>query len=509
MNNVVKPFYRAIFFIFFAIFIIAFGCEPGIRVKNFFAANDSLNVIKRQYEPIEVIIPTYLGNWQRNYYGDSLPDNLEVIWTCKLGTGKTRVGSEIRTWSGAGWTGQPLLIRQEKELFLIQGAYDYNLRKINAETGEIVWEYKYDDVIKGTATIWYNKKETDPENQLVILQGSRMGFNNSLATKIIDSYRAVSYMTGKPLWFYNSERTDSYSRDVDGSAIVLNDTAYLGLETGMFITFNPDYRDATTKDGLLQPQIYSKDSLYTKKDKNLHGGNLVTESSASLLNNKIYIASGSGHIYGYNLKHKKIDWDFFIGSDIDGSPIVTSDECIIVSIEKQYIAGKGGILKLNPAKDPKDAVVWFFPTENKEFTSWHGGVIGSAGINDYYIENKTDICIAAFVGIDEYFYIVNHKEIDSTQKVLGFDNKTKYYMPKLLYKENNGPSISTPIIVKNRILCPTYNGLYLYEFDKDMNFKKIATKPCGSIEATPITHKGQIYVAARDGLLYCLGKKNN
>ena len=60
--------------------------------------------------------------------------------------------------SGAGWTGQPLLYKEDDSLYLIQGAYDHHLKKINARNGELIWQYKFDDVVKGTGTIWHNKK---------------------------------------------------------------------------------------------------------------------------------------------------------------------------------------------------------------------------------------------------------------------------------------------------------------------------------------------------------------
>lgn len=507
MNKKYKPFFIRAFLVLFSITIVFSSCYENENAQNkIFTSIDSSLVSKRKYEKIKVVIGTFLGNFERNYYGDSLPDNLEIIWNYDLGTGKTRVGSIIKTWSGAGWTGQPLLVREDSLYFLIQNSYDYHLKKINAQTGKLVWQYKYDDVLKGTGTIWKSPNENDGINQFVVIQGSRQGFNNSLASDIIPSLRAISYITGEELWRYNSERTDSYSRDVDGSTLILNDTAYLGLETGIFIGFDPDHKKADLKDSILQPKVYFTDSLYTKTDKNRHGGNLITESSPSILGNRIYLASGSGHVYGFNLEKKKIDWDFFIGSDIDGSAVVTSDSCLLISIEKQYIAGRGGILKLNPSKEPKDAVVWFFPTENKDFVTWQGGVIGSCGINDSYIKNENDTCIAAFMGIDSYLYIVNHKEIDSTKTVLGFDNVTKYPTPKLIYKEKIGSSISTPIIVDNRLLAATYEAIYLYEFDKDFNFKLLDSKAYGSFEATPIAHKGKIFIACRNGNLYCLGK---
>ena len=87
--------------------------------------------------PVRVEIGTYLGSPQRNYYGDSSPSKLEILWKTKLGSGSTVISKKEgkRIWSGCGWTGQPLVVREGRELFLLQGAFDHHLKKINAETG--------------------------------------------------------------------------------------------------------------------------------------------------------------------------------------------------------------------------------------------------------------------------------------------------------------------------------------------------------------------------------------
>ncbi|HSH50278.1 MAG TPA: PQQ-binding-like beta-propeller repeat protein, partial [Bacteroidales bacterium] len=397
--------------------------------------NDSLNVKIHGDSSVYPIIKTFLGNWQRNYYGENPPNKLDLVWKHYLGKGETVISRKIGTkeWAGAGWTGQPLLVREKNNLFIIQGAYDHHLKKIDAETGELIWQYKFDDVVKGTGTIWVNNTVNNSENELIILQGSRLGTGHYLDAKYIPSYRAISYHSGKELWRMDQKWTHSYSRDVDGSALILNDTAYIGLENSLFTVFSPDYRNATMKDGMLQPEIYQEIKLYTMDDVYRHKHNVVTESSPALLKNRIYVASGSGHVFGYNLKSRKIDWDFYIGSDMDGSTVVTSDCCILVSVEKQYIKGQGGIFKLNPEENPQNAVVWYFPTQNNDFAGWEGGVIGSAGINDHYVR-KNNSHLAAFVGIDEYLYVVNHQQIDSSIKVLGPDSLTIYNTPKLIFK---------------------------------------------------------------------------
>jgi len=454
------------------------------------------------------IIETFLGNSQRNYYGKNAPDTLGIIWKHYLGKGETVISRKAgsRIWAGAGWTGQPLLVKEKGKLYLIQGAYDHHLKKINAETGKLVWQYEFDDVVKGTGTLWMNNNSETQENSIVILQGSRLGVGNYLDTKHIPSYRAISYFTGKELWRMDQKWTHSYSRDVDGSALILNDTAYLGLENSYFTVFDPNFKNGKMINGMFQPDIIQERKLYTLDDVRNHRNNVVTESSPSLLNNRIYIASGSGHIWGYNLETRELDWDFYIGSDIDGSAIVSSDSNLLVSVEKQYINGKGGIFKLNPAKKPKNAAVWYFPVEDKDFAGWEGGVIGSVGINDNYI-NSDQTHLAAFVGIDNYLYIVDHKSIDSTQTVLGPDSITVYNTPKLVYRKKIGPSISTPIFVDDKLIVAGYWGIHLFKYDENNTFELIEKRK-GSFESTPIVWDNKIYIASRDGYLYCLGLKN-
>ena len=158
----------------FLLYIISFININIPAQQNSYTFNDSID--------FELIIPTFLGNYQRNFYGDSAPEKLNIHWKLNLGQGRTIISRKAgeKVWAGAGWTGQPLLVREGDSLYLVQGAYDHNLKKINANSGQIVWQYKYDDVIKGTGTIWYNKSAELPENSLVILQGSRLGIGNYL-----------------------------------------------------------------------------------------------------------------------------------------------------------------------------------------------------------------------------------------------------------------------------------------------------------------------------------------
>ena len=250
---------------FIQVFLLIIFSTPLISIKG----NDSISVINS----------TFLGSPERNYYGDEAPSKLNVIWKHILGTRITNISKRLgdAKWSGAGWTGQPLIFKQKDSLFLIQGAYDHNLKKINAENGELIWQYAFDDVIKGTGSLWYNETSNIISHKLIVLQGARRGYGNYTDTPIIPSYRAISAITGEELWRLNVKWTDSYSRDVDGSALILNNLAYIGLENSIFTILNPDPLMAKMSQGILQPEIIFEKRLYHYSDVIKHKNNVVTE----------------------------------------------------------------------------------------------------------------------------------------------------------------------------------------------------------------------------------------
>ncbi|OJJ16653.1 hypothetical protein BKI52_32610 [marine bacterium AO1-C] len=396
-----------------------------------------------------------------------------------------------------------MLVQEGDKKYLIHGAFDHHLRKINAQTGEVIWKYKFDDVIKGTGCLWPYSDPKTGQQKILILQGSRRGA--SFKAKVVPSYRAIEYQTGKEIWRLNSEATASYSRDVDGTALIVNKEAYLGLENGFFIHFDPHPQRIKLKQGMKQPTILHQTVLYTPKDIGLRRGDLVTESSPAFLNNNIYISAGSGQVYRYSIAKHRLNWDFYIGADVDGSPVVTNDQRIIVSFEKQYIPGKGGVMKLNPNHYGQKAVEWFFPVQDANFAEWKGGIVGSVAINDAYHKGKEVPKLAAFMAIDGYLYVINHQKIIQ-QKVKSPDTLHQYHKPKLVFKQKIGASISTPIIVGNKLIAANYYGIYLFEFDDQLRFKLISQRE-GKFESTPIVDDRKIFIASRDGYFYCFGEK--
>jgi len=450
-----------------------------------------------------ILVPTFLGNEKRKYYGSGpVPENLSILWKLKIGGDSTLIGKKPKKWYGTGWTGQPVLASENNKEYLIIGALDHKLRKIDAETGSVVWEYQFDDAIKGTPTL------IETSDDILILQGSRMGFRKKLTDSIIPSFRAISFATGKEIWRLNITKTRSYSRDVDGSAIIWKDKAIFGVENGLLYIIDP----FTTKleKGIIQPYIISTHSLFNKDDINKHGGNLVIESSPAILRDSLlFISAGSGHIYGIDLIKDSVVWDFYVGSDLNGTITITKDDKLLCSLEKQYIKGKGGILKIDPFKPTSKCVEWFFPTEDisekDTLIEWKGGVIGSQAVNDYLSDSTKHL--VAFNGIDGYLYVVSLNDTYGTCK--DWNEKTVYPKPRLVFKKKIGPSISTPIFVDNYLITQGYNGkLYVFSVDYEtFTFKLLSSIYLGCIESTPIVWKKKIFIGSRNGYLYCLGEK--
>ena len=102
-----------------------------------------------------------------------------------------------------------------------------------------------------------------------------MDHGNYLDSIPVESFKAINYDSGITLWTHNSKMTHNYSRDVDGSCLVIDDTLYIGLENGLFTKMSPT--ETYLKDSIARPIIFDQDTCYFKSDIKKHRGNLVTE----------------------------------------------------------------------------------------------------------------------------------------------------------------------------------------------------------------------------------------
>jgi outer membrane protein assembly factor BamB len=470
-------------------------------------------------------VGTYLGTEARRFYGiGPVPETLRVIWKCRIGSGKTAGTATVKgatTWSGTGWTGQCTIIRDGGRLYLVSGGFDHGLRKIDAETGDVVWRYEFPDVIKGTNTIWIDPKATSEKNRIVVIAGSRRGFGLSMSSPAIAPVRAVSFATGKELWRVPVAHTLSYSRDADASAIVRNGIVYQGLESAQFLKLDPSSLHAWNS--WKTPKVLASTILYETGDPAAHRGNVVFEASPAAIGDVIYAAAGSGRVYGLRTSDLKKVWQYRTRSDLDGSVCTTKDGYLLVTLDQEFLKGRGGVIKLDPRKPAAQAAVWYLPTENRHFVTWTGGIIGSVSVNDEYDPDNSRPPLAAATAIDGNLYVFSQTETKGT--AVAFDGKTRMPTPIVVAKRYVGGAISTPIIVDDHVIACGYDAkVHVYRIVYDspdgkgvplkardghtvrVSLKETDTFGAGSFESTPVVWNGRIYIGSRDGYLYCLGE---
>jgi outer membrane protein assembly factor BamB len=477
---------------------------------------------------------TFLGDGRRRTYGEgAAPRTLRLIWKVKLGSGITqrKIDNKPVSWGGNGWTGQCTVVRDGDRDYLLVGAYDHNLHRIDAQSGKIIWESPWDDVIKGTNTVFVNPHPTGDEDRIIVVAGSRRGSKYAVGDPRIAPVKAVSFATGRELWRFPIPKTPQYSQDVDSSALLVGDTLYVPVEPGYVYGIDP----AKTKPWMqwVSPVVkYQSPPLWTDADVKAHpdigGANIAVEASIARIGDTLYQAAGSGRIYGLSLPDLKIVWTYTTGSDLDGTTVVTRDEKLLASVEKQYIAGRGGVVMVDPTKPQDQATIWFYPTADRGIAEWKGGVIGTAAINDETNKDGARPALAAFNSVDGNVYLVSQDTM-AANKVPLFDGKGAYPTPVLVFKSNIGASIGTPVLVGDTLIAAGYgNTVYMYRIAytpasqggpgvelpaRDGSRWKVAVKQVatykagGAFEATPLVWNGRVYIGSRDGYLYCLGDR--
>ncbi len=478
-----------------------------------------------------VKVGTFLGDYSRRFYGlGPAPRCLDVLWKVRLGEGWTsgkRTEDPPGKWAGSGWTGQPAVVVDGGRTWVIASGYDHRLRKIDADTGEVAWAYRFDDIIKSSPSVFQNPNPTGDDDRYVVCAGSRRGYPLAFDDPGVAPYRAIAFGSGKELWRLPVPETSCYSRDTDGSGFFLDGRQYIGVESGWMYALDPLRTEPWN--GRKKPVIAAERLLLGDERAASHEGNICLESSATALGERIYITSGAGHVYGLRRSDLAVQWDYYIGSDIDGTVVPSSCGKLLVAVEKQYIKGKGGVLCLDPSKPPAQAVVWYYPTGNRRLGEWLGGLIGSVAVNDGYNPGGKRPSLAAFNAIDGHLHVISQTELaDGT--VRGPNREPDLSTPLEVAKIWNGGAISTPLLVGDTIISAAYDqrvSLYRLTFKRaqagdpgalpsangdgkywTVSVRRTAQSPFfnGGLESTPVLWDGRVYVGCRDGWFYCLGE---
>lgn len=451
-------------------------------------------VFPKDYTNIEGVI-TFRGNNSRTApsYGISNIQNekLKKSWEFITSTS---------TWGGgAGWTGQPVIVRWSpetreimnikdefinKEGFteVIYGSLGGNIYFFDLETGKQSRNPIYiKNPIKGSISI-------DPREYPLLYVGD--GINESGKF----GYRIFSLIDGKELYFIKGQDAFAYRGwgAFDSSSIVNSntDTLIIGGENGLFynIKLNTNF-DKENKNITINPEIIK----YRYKIKgNQHQG---IENSVATYKNLAFFADNGGSIQSIDLTNMEPIWALEKSDDTDATITIEIEDEIPylytgTEVDKQGTKGNAIIRKINGLTGE---IIWL---KNYECLSILGERPTNGGTLATNVVGKNDLDNIVI------FTLARYKKINSGL-MIALDKKTgdeiwRWEMPHYAW--------SSPVDFYNSegkgyiIQCDSIGNMHLLEGTTGTILDKINLG--ANIESSPAIFEDFVVIASRGGKIF-------
>jgi outer membrane protein assembly factor BamB len=425
---------------------------------------------------------TFRGNPTRTYYGSGPAPRTrpEQLWRYPASGGlcsETRVGSEVSTWCGTGWTGQPSVFERDGRTWVVVGAYDAAMHFLDADTGEpILPKFQTGDLIKGSVTV-------DPDGFPLAYFGSRD-----------DYYRVVAFDRDRPvelwrLWAHDVSPT-MWDNDWDGAGLIIDDYLILGGENSVFhiVKLNRGY-DADGRVVVDPELVFHTPGWDDRVLRDFGSPQMAIESSVAVYRDTVYFANSGGLVQGWDISGFKDGRDpervfrFWAGDDIDATVVVDEAGMLYVGVEHERGNARsrevGQMLKLDPGR-PDDPLVWSVHDRDQRLPS---GIWGTPALHR-----------------DLVLFGTNGGE------VLGLDRDTGAQRWRL---QLGGPVWQSPVVIDDVLLigdcAGEMHGYDVADTRADPTHLWTFRVGGGCIESTPAVWRGVIYVGTRAGAIHALG----
>jgi outer membrane protein assembly factor BamB len=423
---------------------------------------------------------TFRGSPGRDYYGQGpVPEAPQVLWDYPGESGgmcaESTVGSEVRTWCGTGWTGQPSVFERDGRRWVVFGAYDRNVHFVDYDTGEdIIPPFPTGDIIKGSVSV-------DPDGFPLVYSGSR---DNSMHVISIAGPEPVE------LWSLSADAVSptKWNDDWDGSPLIMDDYMYVGGENSQFhvVKLNRSY----AADGSVQvaPELVFNTPGWDDELLAAIGDNEVSiENSVAHHEGVVYFANSGGLVQGWDVsgvaegRMPTRTFRFWTGDDTDASIVIDDEGFLYVASEYERGTDRsrevGQLMKLDP-RQPDNPLVW----KVDDNASLPAGIWATPAIHE-------DLVIAPTDG----------------GRVLGVDRASGAIRWEM---ELPPPTWQSPVVVDDTLIQGDCNGvLHAYDLsDTTVTPPELWTVELGGcIESTPAVWEGRIFVGTRGGRFFAVG----
>lgn len=465
---------------------------------------------------------TFRGNNWRNMSSTD-PVNLTEFKLTQVwdkGISSLTKGGGSGSWSGCGWTGQPLIVQWPAETRKIMNLHEWAKQKENlveviypTEDGNIYFldletgEETRDKIVmnvpfKGTGSI-------DPRGIPLLYCGSGDQYEN-------DSQKSrayiISLINGKVLYEFGKQGTDPFARRrwyaYDSAPLIdaKTDTLIYPGENGILYTmklntvFDPELGSVSVNPSDIVKFRYDCNNIYDEIDKAdaTHKWQGY-EGSAVAWNGFLYLSSNDGMFQCVDLNTMRVVWIANTEDDTNASPVLD-----VISDEEAYLY-VGTSLHFNKDKNNTGLAPFFridaMTGEVKKYaltvftvSGVSGGiqataVVGRAGSN---IENLVIVPFARYGTKDAGVLVALDKETMTIHDGIGWEFEMDAYAwssPVVIYDSEN----------RGYIIQADSKG-YLYLIDAATGQQRGALRPTETVfEASPAVFGNMLVVGCRGG----------
>lgn len=471
--------------------------EDSKKIDEYKNIEDIMFPLK--YSDIEGVL-TFRGNNMR----DSASYGIASIAEKKLER-KWNFKTSASTWGGgAGWTGQPSIIKwpaSMKKFMNLEDKYKKDDDFIEVVYASLDGHIYFFDIESGAQTRpSINIKNPikgsvslDPRGYPLLYVGQGIPERGAMG------YRIFSLINMEQLYFIKGQDSVAY-RDwgaFDGTPLINKetDTLVLGGENGVFynVKLNTHFDEKT---GVLKINPKEVKYIYKIAGNNYQG----IENSVAAYRNLVYFADNGGSIQCLDLLTMKPVWTFNSGDDTDASLTIEVEKNIPYiytgnEVDKQGIKGISYIRKINGITGE---LVFENGYEAMSLIGEHavnGGVLATNIVGKRSINNLVIFTIARYKNFNSGLLLAIDKS--TGKEVWRFEMPNYAWSSPVDFYDVNGKGYI--------IQCDSVGNMYLIDGSTG---KVCFNINLGSnIESSPAIFNDSIVVATRGGEIYCVKVK--
>lgn len=461
------------------------------KLINAYEKNDKI-LFQNEYTDIEGVL-TFRGN----HYRTSPSYGVSDIKQKKVDINWEYLTSSSSWGGGAGWTGQPALVKWPSEIKskmnvseefkkkkdaveVIYASLDGNVYFLDMETGKETREkIRVGNPIKGSVSI-------DPRGLPLLYVGEGINENG------VVGFNIYSLIDGSQLFELSGSDSDAPRSwpAFDSSAIVSADTdsVIVGGENGILyrIKLNSNY-DKKNNTISVKPEL----SKYTYG----MGSRLGIENSVAAYANLVYFADNSGKIQCVDINTMKPVWIVDGVDDIDATLTVEVENKVPYiyignEVDHQGAVGEAKLKKINGVTGE---VIW-----DKAFKCSsllgpdpvNGGLLSTPAVGKNKISDKVYFSLSRYNGFNKGLLVALNKKTGDIEWEKELDNYA-WSSPTDFYDKDGNGYIIQGDSAGRMFLIDGKTGKTLNHVDLNAN-----------IEASPAIFNNSIVVASRNSTIY-------